>query len=52
MSLPRVAVLDDYQEVALSSADWSALAGRAEITVFTDHLAAAVTLPAGWRRTR
>ena len=39
MSLPRVAVLDDYQEVALSSADWSAVAGRAEITVFTDHLA-------------
>ena len=39
MPLPRVAVLDDYQEVALSSADWSAVAGRTEITVFTDHLA-------------
>src|SRR5450759_5212538 len=39
MSLPRVAVLDDYQEVALSSADWSAVAGRVDITVFTDHLA-------------
>jgi phosphoglycerate dehydrogenase-like enzyme len=34
----KVAVLDDYQQVALSSADWSALAGRAEVTVFTDHL--------------
>jgi phosphoglycerate dehydrogenase-like enzyme len=39
MSLPRVAVLDDYQEVALSSADWSAIAGRADVTVFTDHIA-------------
>jgi phosphoglycerate dehydrogenase-like enzyme len=34
----KIAVLDDYQQVALSSADWSPLAGRAEITVFTDHL--------------
>lgn len=34
----KVAVLDDYQQVALSSADWSPLAGRAEIIVFTDHL--------------
>ena len=39
MSLPRVAVLDDYQQVALSSADWSAVTGRADITVFTDHVA-------------
>ncbi|HEY1318990.1 MAG TPA: D-2-hydroxyacid dehydrogenase family protein, partial [Streptosporangiaceae bacterium] len=39
MPVPRVAVLDDYQEVALASADWSALDGRAEITVFTGHLA-------------
>jgi phosphoglycerate dehydrogenase-like enzyme len=35
----RVALLDDYQGVALTSADWSALRGRAEITVFRDHLA-------------
>ena len=35
----RVAVLDDYQNVALSMADWSEVAARAEITVFTDHLA-------------
>lgn len=34
----RVAVLDDYQDVALRSADFSAVADRAEITVFTDHL--------------
>lgn len=38
MSLPCVAVLDDYQQVALTSADWSPLHGRAEVTVFTDHL--------------
>jgi len=35
----RVAILDDYQDVALSMADWSDVAARAEITVFTDHLA-------------
>jgi len=34
----RVAVLDDYQGVALQYADWSALAGRADVTVFRDHL--------------
>jgi len=35
----QVAILDDYQNVALSMADWSEVAARAEITVFTDHLA-------------
>lgn len=34
----RVAILDDYQNVALTSADWSPVAARAEITVFDDHL--------------
>jgi phosphoglycerate dehydrogenase-like enzyme len=34
----RVAILDDYQNVALTSADWSPVAARAEITVFTDHV--------------
>ncbi|BBQ01811.1 hypothetical protein BSFA1_69390 (plasmid) [Burkholderia sp. SFA1] len=34
----KVAVLDDYQNVALSMADWSPLAGRADITVFNDHV--------------
>jgi len=28
----RIAVLDDYQNVALEMADWSPLAGRTEIT--------------------
>ncbi len=35
----RIAVLDDYQAVALTMADWSPLRGRAEIIVFSDHLA-------------
>ena len=35
----QIAVLDDYQNVALKMADWSALAGRAAITVFNDHIA-------------
>jgi len=35
----RIAILDDYQDVALSVADWSGLDGRAAITVFNDHLA-------------
>jgi len=34
----QVAILDDYQGVALSSADWSPLFQKAEITVFQDHL--------------
>ena len=35
----RIAILDDFQNVALEVADWSAVAERAEITVFNDHLA-------------
>ena len=35
----NIAILDDYQNVALKMADWSALSGRAEITVFNDHVA-------------
>jgi phosphoglycerate dehydrogenase-like enzyme len=35
----NVAVLDDYQGVALTLADWSAVAARAHIVVFNDHLA-------------
>jgi lactate dehydrogenase-like 2-hydroxyacid dehydrogenase len=35
----RIAVLDDYQNVALSMADWSRLDNRAAITVFNDHVA-------------
>src|SRR5262245_43685648 len=35
----RIANLDDYQGVALKMADWSALAARADIAVFEDHIA-------------
>jgi lactate dehydrogenase-like 2-hydroxyacid dehydrogenase len=35
----KIAVLDDYQNVALESADWSTLRDRADIAVFQDHLA-------------
>ena len=39
-----IAVLDDYQGVALSLADWSGLDDRATVTVFDDHLADADTV--------
>src|SRR2546422_6806033 len=35
----RIAVLDDYQNVALESADWSVLHDRADVVVFQNHLA-------------
>jgi phosphoglycerate dehydrogenase-like enzyme len=35
----KVAILDDYQNVALQLADWSAVRQHAEIMVFNDHLA-------------
>jgi len=35
----KIAVLDDYQGVALTMADWSAVAARAQLDVFRDHLA-------------
>ena len=35
----KVAILDDYQNVALSMADWSPLDNRADITVFNDSIA-------------
>jgi phosphoglycerate dehydrogenase-like enzyme len=34
----RIAVLDDYQNVAISLADWSVLNEHATVTVFDDHL--------------
>ena len=34
----RVALLDDYQNVALTSADWSAVQEQAVVTAFADHL--------------
>jgi phosphoglycerate dehydrogenase-like enzyme len=42
----RVAVLDDYQHVALTMADWAAVTERADVTVFSDHVADADELVA------
>jgi hypothetical protein len=39
MAKYKIAVLDDYQNVALQSADWSVLRDRADIAVFQNHLA-------------
>lgn len=47
----KLAILDDYQNAALSSADWSQLGDAVEITVFDKHLGwnedeiAAILLP-------
>ena len=35
----KIAVLDDFQNAALESADWSVLRDRADIAVFQNHLA-------------
>lgn len=40
----QVAILDDYQGVALQSADWSPLNGKASITIFRDHLSESAAL--------
>src|SRR5262245_51904792 len=34
----RIAVLDDYQRVATTTADWSVLDGRADVVAFHDHV--------------
>jgi phosphoglycerate dehydrogenase-like enzyme len=34
----KIAILDDYQNIALQMADWTTISGRAEVTVFNDHL--------------
>ncbi len=34
----RCAILDDYQNIALTSADWSPVKGDLDITVFKEHL--------------
>jgi phosphoglycerate dehydrogenase-like enzyme len=40
----NIAILDDYQNVALKSADWSPLQDRSRITVFNDHVSDPVAL--------
>jgi phosphoglycerate dehydrogenase-like enzyme len=39
MTVARVALLDDYQGVALSMADWKSVSKDTEVVVFKDHLA-------------
>jgi phosphoglycerate dehydrogenase-like enzyme len=34
----KIAILDDYQDVALGYADWKGLPGSPEVTVFTEHI--------------
>src|SRR4051794_41577439 len=41
----RAAILDDYQGVALSHADWARL--PVDVTVFRDHVAAGALTPFG-----
>jgi phosphoglycerate dehydrogenase-like enzyme len=36
--LMKIAVLDDYANLAAQMADWSVLEGRAAVTMFSDHL--------------
>ncbi len=36
--MPRAAILDDYQNVALDLADWNRLQPAVSLTVFNDHL--------------
>ncbi|RKK05793.1 D-2-hydroxyacid dehydrogenase family protein [Pseudoroseomonas wenyumeiae] len=45
MTLPRCVILDDYQDAALRSADWSALEGRVRVEPLREHLSPA-ELPA------
>jgi phosphoglycerate dehydrogenase-like enzyme len=37
--VPRVTILDDYQRVALSSADWTVVQQRYEVDVVVEHIA-------------
>src|SRR3984885_2595476 len=34
----KIAILDDYQKIALKMADWSLIPGNPEIKVFSDHI--------------
>ena len=39
--MPRIAIFDDYQNLALELADWSPVTEKATVTVFNDHLSEA-----------
>lgn len=36
--MTKIAILDDYQNVATTMADWSRVSDRADLVVFTDHV--------------
>jgi phosphoglycerate dehydrogenase-like enzyme len=40
----KIAILDDYQQVALQMADWSAVQEKSEVTIFADHLTDAAAI--------
>jgi phosphoglycerate dehydrogenase-like enzyme len=40
----KIAVLDDYQHIALKMADWTTVSNRAEVVVFPDHISEQVHL--------
>ena len=44
--MTRIAILDDYQDVARRMADWSSLPSGVEVVVFRDHLAAEAAVAA------
>ena len=44
--MTRVAILDDYQDVARRMADWSSLPSGVDVVVFQDHLAAEAAVAA------
>lgn len=44
--MTKIAILDDYQNVAMQTADWSAVQARADVIVFYDHVADADALVA------
>lgn len=44
--MTKIAILDDYQNVAMQTADWSAVQARADVIVFNDHVADAEALVA------
>ena len=46
--MARVAILDDYQGVALGMADWKSLPAGTDVQVFSDHLDSATRSRSGW----
>jgi phosphoglycerate dehydrogenase-like enzyme len=47
MTRPRIAVLDDSQAIAAKSADWSLVAGKADVTILSEPFASEAAAIAG-----